>query len=121
MLETGFAIFILFRHLIDHDPSIAHALSPHDMTGGLDPNSVSSYHRALAFFEQHTKSVEIVRVRSAAWCGNALVVMPIADADVHVRVCDCVRACVCGCACLGLDRTECWSGSTSPSLLCACT
>lgn len=63
MLETGFAIFILFRHLMDHDPSVAAALSPSKDGEGVDADGRTSYQRALAFFETHTKSVEIIRVR----------------------------------------------------------
>ena len=78
VLETGFAIWMLFKNLMDHDPSIAAALAPgpHE--------SSSSYTRALAFFERHTKSVEILRVRCCVLLLLLLLLLlPVCMVRVH--------------------------------------
>ena len=99
VLETGFAIWMLFKNLMDHDPTIAIALTPHSH----DNSANSSYARALAFFERHTKSVEIKRVRAGGggrWRWRSCPHVP---------------------SVLWVDRRACWRSSTFQSRPCAHT
>ncbi len=61
VIEMGFAIFILFKDLIDFNPELRERIEPDEMEAMTDAGTSITYAMAWSFFADKTKSVEIAR------------------------------------------------------------